>query len=137
MSERVKMFPGWYKELRKMNSSAREKLIEIVLENIRRDGDLKDQPTLEGTKLVQMLKRECEFVGFAPNVTYLKCQGKKDELQASFVHPWAMTTLVYKHKKLPILIYANAGMRKDQMLLAELPFNQELLDRIEVIGLTS
>jgi hypothetical protein len=67
---------------------------------------------------------------------YLKGEGSKKDLEATFVHPWAMTTLVFKHKSLPLLMHINAAMEKDGMFLAEIPFNKELFRGVLSEGLT-
>lgn len=137
MSDKVKMIPRWYKSVREQSSAARKRLVEITLDNISRHGSLTDQPTEVGKQLVSWIKKEFVLVGIAPNITYLKVESAKKDLNATYVHPWAMTTLIYKHKKLPFLIQVNAGMRLDKMLLAEIPMNAELFAKMEVAGITS
>ena len=132
MAAKIKMFPSWYKELRELNASAREALIEIVLENLRRD--INDRVSEEGSALVKDLRRNYEFVGFSPSVMYLKARDKDQE--ATYVHPWAMVTLIFKHKRLPTLTHVNAAMRKDEMILAKIPFNHEVFEAIEARGIT-
>jgi hypothetical protein len=137
MSDKVKMIPRWYKNLRELSQAARVALVEITLDNVCRHGSMTDKYTVQGKKLVSWIKSEFVLVGIAPNFTYLKVKSTKNDLNATYVHPWAMTTLIYKHKTLPFLIQVNAGMRLDQMLLAEIPMNQELFSQMEVTGMTS
>ena len=111
--------------------------MQIVLTNVSKHGSLNDRPTEIGKQLVGWIKKEFEIVGLTPTTTYLKVDAKKDEIFATFVHPWAMVTLLYKHKTLPFCIQVNSGMRKDEMLLAQIPFNSSLFDNEDVIGLTS
>jgi hypothetical protein len=132
MAGKTKMFPGWYKELRKLSASDRVALLEIVMENIRRGGDLKDRVNAEGDALVKELRRDYLFVGFSPSVMYLK----KTNDEATYVHPWGMVTLIFKHKRLPTLLHVNAAMRKDEMLLAKIPFNREVFEALDATGIT-
>lgn len=137
MSSSVKMIPKWFKELREMSEGERRQIVEIVLASVSCHGSLKNEPTEIGKQMVSWIKREFELIGFAPNTTYLKAQGKKSELDATWVHPWGMVTLIYKNKTLPFLIYVNAGMRKDEMLLKQIPFNSDSFGNEAVKGLTS
>lgn len=130
------MFPGWYRDLEEMSPQARAKLIDVVLDNISRFGTQNDSVNSACSELVRALKRDFDFVGFSPSVMYLKHKGDRDDLDATFVHPWAMVTLIFKHRKLPMLIHVNAGMKKDKMILASIPFNHEVFEGIAARGIT-
>lgn len=137
MSSSDKMtMPLWYKEVLEMSEKERKDLVEKTLDAISREGSLDDKPTKSGVALVQMLKRECELGGFSPNLWYCKFQGGKD-LADTFIHKWGYPTLVYKHKKLPVTLQVNPGMRKDRMLLQEIPSNRKLFEGVYVVGWTS
>lgn len=135
MSGRVKMFPRWYKQLKDLSPDVRKKLVEAILHAVSCHGSLEDKPTQAGKELVYWIKSEFDLVGFAPNFTYLKAEAKKQEdLEASWIHPWGFETLVYKHKKFPFLIFVNSKMRKDQMFLQEIPFNEDAIEKIVTTG---
>ena len=136
-SSKVKMTPRWYKETFDAESKLRKQMVEDILYNVSCHGSLMDQPTEIGKQFVDWIRKEFVLIGFAPNTTYMKIEGKGDDLQATWVHPWAMNTLIYKNKKLPFLIYVNAGMRLNEMLLAEIPFNMEAFENVLAGGLTS
>lgn len=129
--------PKWYRAILDMTEKDRLGLVEKILHAIEREGSLNDQPTASGRAMVRMLKRDCELVGFGPNLWYAKARGGKADLRDTFIHKWGYPTLVYKHKKMPMTLQVNPGMRKDRMLLAEIPHNRKLFDGVYVIGLTS
>jgi len=135
MSEKVKSFPRWYEEMADKSPSFRKQIVETVLKNVSCHGSSNDKPTPLGKQFVGWIRKEFELIGFAPNAMYLRVSGA--DLQATFIHPWAMITLLYKHKKLPFVIQVNSGMRKDEMMLAQIPYNKALFDNEDVIGLTS
>ncbi len=135
MSDKMSI-PVWFREVLAMNERERKHLVEEILKAISREGSLSDKPTASGLGLVKMLKGQCELVGFSPNLWYCKAEGREG-FRDTFIHKWGYPTLVYKHKTLPILIQANPGMRKDKMLLKEIPGNRGLFEGVYVVGLTS
>jgi hypothetical protein len=136
MSDKMSI-PAWFKEVLEMSEKERKELVNEILQAISREGSLNDKPTKSGLALVKMLKNECELGGFSPNLWYCKHQGKSGELRDTFIHKWGYPTLVYKHKNLPITLQVNPGMRKDQMLLKEIPGNRGLFEGVYVVGWTS
>ena len=67
-----------------------------------------------------------EFIGFTPNVQYIKEKASsKAEREACWVHPWGTITLLFKHKKLPLCVSVNAGMRFNKSFLHEMKFNRD------------
>lgn len=131
----AQMLPHWFKEVLQMTERERTELIGHILEAVSREGSLNDKPTKSGLDLVKMLKRDCELQGFCPNSMYARAKGK--DLKDMFFHKWGYPTLLYKHKKLPIVISVNPGMRKDTMMLSEIPHNKRLFEGVYVVGLTS
>lgn len=64
-----------------------------------------------------------QFIGFAPNTMYVKEKGPEEEMGAVWVHPYAVPALVYKHKSLPIIIYASPTIELDKSVLEEIDAN--------------
>ena len=136
MSDKMSI-PAWYKEVLEMSEADRKRLVNQILDAVSREGSLDDKPTKSGMALVKMLRTECELGGFSPNIWYCKHHGKPSDLRDTFIHKWGYPTLIFKHKKLPVTLQVNPGMRKDKMLLKEIPGNRGLFEGLSVIGWTS
>ena len=132
--KKVKSFPGWYKDVQDHPASARKRLVEIALDNIRRGGNINDQVVPECDEMVKTLRRDYKLIGISPNLMYLKVDGSREDLNATYIHPWGMTTLIFKHKKLPILLHVNAAMEWDESFLAKIPQNHELFEGRDLKG---
>ena len=132
--KKIKSFTDSYKMIQDLSASDRARLIEITFDNIKRGGDIDDQVVPECDEMVKALKRDFKFIGFSPNLMYLKARGPKDDLEATYIHPWAMTTLIFKHKTLPFLIHINAAMEWDESFLSKIPQNHELFEGRDLKG---
>lgn len=135
MSSDSMNFPKWYREVLEMSEKERVDLVNKTLNEIAKEGSINDKPTASGLALVKMLRTECELGGFSPNIYY--CRHKGRDLKDTFIHKWGYPTLIYKHKRYPMTIQVNPGMRKDKMLLTEIPGNRKLFEGIYVVGWTS
>lgn len=72
-----------------------------------KQGDLSDQ----GTKLVESLKKDFELQGLTPNIMYVpssEVNGMSEN--CIYQHQFSQTTLLLKHKKLPLLVIANGNL---------------------------
>lgn len=100
----------------------------------------KGKPSPEGQALVNMLKRECKFVGFSPCVTYMmekpRRHGSWDDMRAQWVHPFGSPTMLFFHKKYPIAILANPNLRFDETVLSEIDKNRGLREMRNLLGIT-
>lgn len=68
-------------------------------------------------------EKKWSFIGFAPNTMYVKATGTEEELQSVWVHPYAVPALVYKHKSLPLIIYASPTIEFNKSVLEEIDAN--------------
>lgn len=127
------LIPRHIEEFLNLSSRDKKRLVEIAMDNIERFGSLEDRPTEEGRAMRQWLERQFQFIGVSPNTMYIKT----DDSQVPLIHPWGMTTLLFKHKRLPFVVSVNAEMRLDEMKLQEIPFNRETFQgKGSVKGLT-
>lgn len=100
----IKEFLDWCLIFIKSSSSDRKLMRKVLLEGI---SDYSE----EGQKYAKWLESsQCEFVGFAINLQYMKESGSKEHLKALWVHPFGGPTLVYKHKRLPMLIVTSPSL---------------------------
>lgn len=76
--------------------------------------------------LARDLKNEKNFecIGFIPNVTYIKHNGTKEQLEADWVHPFGSPTLLYAHKTLPMLIIAGPDIMYNDSMIRAIKENQ-------------
>jgi len=85
-----------------------------------------------GIALVKELNENFEYMGFTPNVQYIK-----ENEEGWWVHPWGTPTLLFKHKKLPIVVMTNPGIRLDSNFLKEMEYNEYIRElRGEMKGFT-
>lgn len=69
-------------------------------------------------------EKEWEFIGFAPNTMYVKESGSQAELESIWVHPYAVPALVYKHRRLPLMIYTSPTIEFNTSVLREVDANR-------------
>ena len=125
---KVTEYLTWVHVMVKSSPERRAQWVKTVLDGIKSyRGSAKQNPSEEKEKqwLSDVLQDESKFelMGFAPNQAYIKHDGSAHELDALWIHPWGSPALVYKHRKLPILIIAGPSMRKDESILGEIPEN--------------
>lgn len=101
----VKEFLNWCLIFLKSDKSSRVKMREILLKGISEYNE-------EAKQYAEWLSntKNCQFVGFGVNIQYIKESGTKDEMKALWVHPFGGPVLVYKHKRLPMLIMTSPSL---------------------------
>lgn len=115
----------WVGVMLKTPRAGRMKWVKIILDGIRsyrEKAQARDRQADEQREwLSDLLQDESKFelVGFSPNVQYVKASGSEDQMSALWVHPWGTPQLLYKHKRLPLLIIAGPGIRFNESVLAE------------------
>lgn len=129
----------WFDLYLKLGSSQRKNIRETVLKSLseysaKGEGHSDHEA---GIQLVKSLKANFDYIGIAPNIMYAKEKGTKDDLKAIWVHPWGVPTLVYKHKKLPMIALVNPGIRYNESFIREMSMNRENLSQLyELAGIT-
>ena len=83
-----------------------------------------------------MLTKECTLIGICPNNYYVlhKTREAGKDMDSTFIHKWGYPTLLYKYNKAPIVFQVNPGIRLDEMLLNEIPYNQKFFKGVAVSG---
>lgn len=86
-------------------------------------------------RLLKDLKAEksLKFVGFIPEVTYVKEKGTKEQLSALWEHKFGTPALLYAHDDLPILIIAGPNIMFNDSIVRQIKTNDHLK---EVAGIT-
>ena len=82
-----------------------------------------------------------ELIGFSINANYVMSHVRstktnpisQEDLEALFIHAWGSPKLLYKHKKLPMLVIVGADIQLDESILDEMEDNSEIT---KVIGIT-
>lgn len=114
---------SWVKDLLLFSPSRRKKMRKLALESLKKFKQGKESD--EGIELVRGLEEEAEFIGFVPNVSYVKEMAKDaEDLSSIFVHPFGSPTLLYKVKGKPILLLTNANLEYNKSKLEEIPHNK-------------
>lgn len=130
---------SWYRQLIHATKKRRHQFVDLVLEGLKvfKNG----KPNKAGQDFVKMLKKDCELIGFTPNVFYIKA-GKKNgrdyaaDMKTQWVHPFGSHTLLYKHKKLPFLIITNQNLKLDDSRLSDISENTSLSELQDILGIT-
>lgn len=124
----------WCRQLAAAPVKARKKARKLALDAI---GHFKKgKASEEGKTLVESLEKDFTFVGFCPSVSYIKETGSKDDLRAQWVHPFSTPSLLYKHKKLPVLIIANGNLDFNDSRLRKIDKNMGLDELHDILGIT-
>lgn len=85
-----------------------------------------DKTHPDGENLFKQLKSsEVEFIGFVPDVTYIKETGPRKQLEVIWKHDFGTPGLLYKHKRLPLLLIAGPSIRFNKSVLAEIDANKQ------------
>jgi hypothetical protein len=132
----VKEELGWVDTFVRLPPSKRKEWVKRILEEIR-SYRKRGNPTKETKYLSDLLSDRSKFdlIGFSYNVNYIKVDADDDEsLMARWVHPWGSPKLLFKHKKLPILIIAGADIRFNDAITNELRDNPRLDDVAGITG---
>jgi hypothetical protein len=121
---------SWFFDALDLNKSELRKAELMALKGIRTFdvGDVTDK----GSRLVDDLQKNYLLQGLTPNIMYIPASevtGMDDN--AIYQHQFSQTTLLYKHKSLPILVLTNGnidlgtsrlmknkyGLNRDELLL--------------------
>jgi len=123
VSKAVTKYLRWVSVLLNSSVSTRKKWVEEILNGIK---DYRKGKSADQIYLSDALESEKDFekIGFALNMEYIKVEGSKEHLGAVWVHPFANPSLLYKHKKLPVLIIAAPGIRLNESILQEVGLNK-------------
>lgn len=114
---------SWVKQIIKMPVRERKKLRKLCLKGIKLFK--KGKESAEGDEVERFLKDDCEFIGFAVNISYVMENSKHDdELEALYVHPFSGPTLLYKVKNTPMLVVANENLNYNKSSLQNIEMNK-------------
>ncbi len=121
---------GWLPTLLRSSSERRQDWVKKILDGLKsyREGKAKSATYLSD---VIQDKSEFELIGFAVNACYAKVDGPKEMLDAFWVHPWGTPALMYKHKRLPMIVMVGPGIRFNESILQEVG-----MDDMKVMGIT-
>jgi hypothetical protein len=144
------MYQTWVSTLFNARASIRTKIKDAVLDGMSYfratyDNIKSDKPSphyllksknKEVENFVNSLKKETglDFVGFVPQVTYIKEKGPEDHLEALWEHNFGTPALLYAHKNLPILIIAGQGLMFNDSIVRSIKSNNV---RESIYGVTS
>lgn len=142
---------SWATTVLNASSRARTEIKDAVLEGVKyfkakfkKVGQNEaDSPTLEellqgphkyklssydekAKQLFHDLKNEkgVQFIGFVPEINYMKETGPKDHLDAIWNHPFGSPALLYAHKDLPILIIAGPDIMFNDSIVKSIASNK-------------
>ena len=124
----------WAYTLTKAKIPDRKQVRKLVIDGLKKFK--KGKVSEEGTKFVKNLQKDFEFVGFAPNIFYIKESGPKKHTEVQWVHPFSVPTLLYKHKKLPYLILTNPNLDFNDSRLRQIDQNVSLEELQNILGIT-
>lgn len=113
----------WVKQLISVPITERKKLRKLCLKGIKLFK--KGKATSDGEEAERFLREDCEFIGFAVNISYIMESSKhKDELGCLWVHPFSGPTLLYKVKNAPMLVVSNANLNYNKSSLENIDMNK-------------
>ena len=132
----VKEELAWVSTFTQLPVSRRKEWVKIILDEIR--SYRKDKrPNPEAQYLSDLLsdKSKFELIGISYNMSYIRVDDDDEaNLRARFIHPWGGPKLLFKHKKLPILITAGADIRVNDAVTNEVKGNSQVRGIIGITG---
>jgi len=125
---------SWLQKLMKSDISDRKEAVKIAMDGIKtwENGN----PTKKGQELYDLLKHECQLIGFCPNASYTKVSGNKEELNCVWVHPFGQRTLLFKHKDYPLLLICNSSIELNDSALRKITGNESVKELLKILGIT-
>jgi hypothetical protein len=84
--------------------------------------------------LVRMVQEDCDIVGIAPNIQYIRVEGSSELLKPWWIHPFSSPTILAKHKTLPLMIIVGPSIQKDKATVYAVENNR--LVQESIIGIT-
>ena len=126
MSLSVKEYLSWVEDILNMEAGHRASLVKKILDDIKEE---------IGDNFYTMLtSADVEFVGISPSTRYIKTKGSAEDLDAIWVHPFSVPTLLFYHKKTHCLINAGAAIRFNDSILNEIAENRDQISGKGIMG---
>lgn len=120
----IKDHLAWAKTMLSASKETRKKWVKTIIDGIKSyRGKKSSEDSVWLSDMIQN-KDEWELIGFAINQQYIRATGDAELLDAIWVHPWGTPNLLYKHKKLPVIITVGAGIRWNDSILGEIEKNE-------------
>lgn len=120
----VKECLSWFELMLKSPAKERKHWLKTVIAGVRATvmgGKRGKLDRKELSELADFLEsRDCEIIGFAPNLQYIRIEGPNELLNNWWVHAFSSPTIVAKHKRLPIVFLVNPSLRLDESTVFEL-----------------
>lgn len=79
-------------------------------------------------------QKDLEFKGFGPIIRYIKEDGKKDDLNGHFNHPWGIPSIIFSLKNLPGALVTSPVLRVNDSIINEIDENKD--HYVELVGFT-
>ena len=106
--EPIEELPLWYRQFMELDESKKKKAIARILEGIKQNRK----------KLYDFIKKsECELVGVVPRIVYMLPGGKDEESSTTWIHAFAMTTLLFWHEEGQFGFFANPVLSYNDSIL--------------------
>jgi len=142
MTKDVKQLLDFWTEFLTYPESEREECVDLALESVKKFKNGKFSK--EGQALYDMLtSKEWVITGVTPNLFYFRVNSeasseeeRQSDLDALWVHPFSLFTLVLKHKTLPLIILCNSNLMYNDTVLAHIDGNKGLKAMKNLLGHT-
>lgn len=131
-SEGVITHLSWAADILTDSESERSLKANAILQDIARFNSKDGRPTPEGLKMAREFSDPLKYqlIGFVNMVSYIKAQGRKQDLQTTYIHPLSEALLLFK-KDSCCLVIAGADVRFGQSYLSEVKANSVHHDWLE------
>lgn len=113
----MKEYCTWIDDVCDMSMPDRQRMAKKVLDALR-SFRKKDVPPKESTYLTDWLLKETVLMGFVGNVNYVNATKRKpgmarEQFENILLHALGSHVLLFKHKKLPLLLIVGPGIKLD------------------------
>jgi hypothetical protein len=138
----VKQLLDFWKQFLEYSEEEREECVQFALESAKKFKNGKISK--DGNELYKFLTSgDWSITGLAPNLFYFRVnsdadneEDKQADLDALWVHPFSLFTLVLTHKTLPLIVLCNSNLMYNDTVLAHIDGNKGLKVIMNLIGHT-
>lgn len=120
-SETLKPQLRWFENLiENAPAEDRQKIVHLVMKNLYDSKTKADQELYE-----EIQAGKYKLIGICPRISYALVEGNKEDLDAEWLHPFGVFTLLFKHGSSGHLIIVNPALRLDDSVINQTSGNKK------------
>jgi hypothetical protein len=105
---------SWVDLLCNLPTHEKKTWIKTLLDGIKSYRKSKSKDDVYLTEMLEDGEFKC--VGFSTAISYITSSTDQNSKGVVFHHPWGTPALIYKHKRLPLVIITSPSLRHDETI---------------------